>query len=254
VGDVQIELKELVARTNGGSKKYWETPARFWEPVFEFRQAGPEVGAWEAPQWTAEDAVGNRGQFLGIHQPVLKYIATVYPVATDPKMTTIIGTLPKVSTASFTSNVLWNTTFPFAHTNIFVFGILPAGVNVFSGGVPVANPGITAVRGGAPSGWMSRSRAINPLKIQEWHGHYTPSPALYLRLPKLPAETRIAVRLRDAQGRYWLAKPESQGQRDNIRPYLIEQPSEVSDVTPEVVQLKPIQAEFMISTPAARSY
>ena len=38
----------------------------------------------------------------------------------------------------------------------------------------------------------------------------------------------LAVRLRDQQGRYWLARPEPQGSRDNIRPYLIELPADVT--------------------------
>jgi hypothetical protein len=131
-------------------------------------------------------------------------------------------------------------------------GVLPAGVNVFSDGLLVANPGLTAVGGGAPSGWMSQSRAVTPLNIQEWHGRYTPSPTLYVRLPKRSREVRIAVRLRDQQGRYWLAKPEPQGAADNIQPYLIDLPADVTAVTPEIVDLHPVMTTFTVTTPAAR--
>jgi len=110
---------------------------------------------------------------------------------------------------------------------------------------------MAAVAGGAPSGWTVQSRQINPLKVQEWHAHYTPVPTLYVRFPKLPGETRFGVRLRDDQGRWWLAKPEPQGQSDNIGAYLIELPPDVTTITPEVVQLNPVTTEFTVSTPAA---
>ena len=251
VAGMQIVLKELVVRTNGGPKKYWETPARFREPVFEFRQGDDAVQGWDAPQWTAEDPSGNYGKMLGFHQPVIKYRASFYPAATNFQTTALLARLPAVATASFTSNTTWNTRFPLAQTNLVVFGIFPAGVNVFSGGLPTANPGMSAVRGGAPSGWTGQSRQINPLKVQEWHAHYTPVPTLYVRFPKLPGETRFGARLRDERGRWWLAKPEPQGQRDNIRAYLIELPPDVTTITPEVVQLNPIATEFVVSTPAA---
>jgi hypothetical protein len=252
IGNTDVVLRELVVRTNGGPKKYWETPARFWEPVFDFRAGDVATGGWDPPEWTAEDPTGNHGKHLGLHQPILKYIATFYPTATNREATTIVAALPTTPTTSFTSNLLWNATFPFRQTNILVVGILPAGVNVFSDSLPVANPGLTAVSGGAPSGWMSQSRAVTPLNIQEWQGHYTPFPTLYVRLPKPSREVRIAVRLRDQQGRYRLARPEPQGSRDDIRPYLIELPADVTTVTPEIVQLHPVTTTFTVATPAAR--
>lgn len=251
VADLQVILKELVVRTNGGPKKTWQTPALFREPVFEFHQGDAPVQGWDAPRWIAEDPSGNYGKILGFHQPVIKYTASFYPTATNFQTTTLLARLPAVATGSFTSNTTWNARFPLGQTNIVVFGIFPAGVNVFSDGLPAPNPGMAPVAGGAPSGWTVQSRQINPLKMQEWHAHYTPVPTLYVRFPKLPGETRFGLRLGDEQGRWWLAKPEPQGQADNIRAYLIELPPDVTTITPEVVQLNPVTTEFIVSTPAA---
>jgi len=56
------------------------------------------------------------------------------------------------------------------------------------------------------------------------------------------------VRLKDDQGRYWLTKPERQGIRDRIQPFLVELPAEVKTIQAEVLVLKPISAEFMVET------
>jgi hypothetical protein len=43
VGDLDIILGELQLRTNGGPKNYWETPARYWNPIWELRKVGEKV-------------------------------------------------------------------------------------------------------------------------------------------------------------------------------------------------------------------
>jgi hypothetical protein len=106
------------------------------------------------------------------------------------------------------------------------------------------------VRGGAPSGWTSQSQRVTPLKVQKWNGHYTPVPTVYLKTRDLPGGQVLGMRLRDEQNRYWPAKPEPQGDPKGVRPFLIELPSEIKTVVPEVVLLKPIKAEFMVRTPA----
>jgi hypothetical protein len=73
---------------------------------------------------------------------------------------------------------------------------------------------------------------------------------MYIKAPGLKSDFRIGVRLRDEEGRYWLTKPEQQGIRDDIRPFLIELPSEIKLVTPEVVILEPAKATFQVRTPA----
>src|SRR5581483_11976167 len=104
-------------------------------------------------------------------------------------------------------------------------------------------------RGGAPSGWVSSELRISPIKVQEWNGHYSPGPVIYLRLSDPQSTNHIAVRLHDDQGRWWTAKPEPEGDADGIMPYLVSLPPEVQSVTPEIVLLKPVRAEFMVNIP-----
>ena len=62
----------------------------------------------------------------------------------------------------------------------------------------------------------------------------------------MDGKDRLAIRLRDARGVYWLTKPEPQGSSDRIYPYLVELPPEIKSVVPEVVLLKPVEAEFTV--------
>ena len=59
------------------------------------------------------------------------------------------------------------------------------------------------------------------------------------------------MRLRDEQGRNWVAKPESQGEVDGIYPFLFTLPSEVNQVTPELLLLKLVEAEFIVKVARA---
>lgn len=253
-GGLEIALADLVLRTNGSPKRYWETQSVYWEPVWEFRANGQPASGYEQPKWSAEDPLGNTGQFLGVRQPVLKYFATFYPTATNAEAAMLVGALPAVNPNNLQSNILWNTKLSFAGNEIFVFGIFPPGTQVFSDGEYLTNPPVAmgAVQGGAPSGWTSQSRRVTPLKVQSWHGHYTPVPTIYLKAPKLPDEQIVGLRLRDEQGRYWVAKPESQRGEKGVHPFLLELSPEVKSVVPEVVVLRPIKAEFMVKTPAAK--
>jgi hypothetical protein len=247
VGNLEIVLRDLIVRTN--DQTYWQTPTRYWEPVWELRQNGTAAFGWDAPEWAAEDPTGNRGKYLGLHHPVLRYSATFYPGATNLDFAQLVARLPQTAVSAMQSNIFWNTKHALGTTEVFALGILPAGVNVFTEGAHTTARTMTAVRGGAPSGWTSQSQRVTPLKQQHWYGHYTPVPVLYLKAPSLPPDTRIGVRLVDEQGRYWLAKPEPQGVRDGIRPFLIELPDQTQSVTPEVVILKPVQATFQVQTP-----
>jgi hypothetical protein len=47
--------------------------------VFSLSAGGEPTTNWTTPEWEAEDATGNRGQTLGLHEPMLKFIATTYP-------------------------------------------------------------------------------------------------------------------------------------------------------------------------------
>jgi hypothetical protein len=57
---------------------------------------------------------------------------------------------------------------------------------------------------------------------------------------------RLAVRLRDDRGRYWLTKPESIV--DGIHPFLVELPAEVTNALPEVILVTPTKANFWVDT------
>lgn len=160
-------------------------------------------------------------------------------------------TLPEIA-LNLTTNFWWNVKFQIASKDISVLGLFPPGTHVFSGGVYETNApaGMGPVQGGAPSGWVGQSQRLTPLQVKQWHGHYTPSSVIYLRSPSLSSTNRLAIRLRDDQGRYWLAKPETQGTRDGIAPYLVECPAEVKTVTPEIMVLNPIGADFLVDTKA----
>jgi len=133
--------------------------------------------------------------------------------------------------------------------SIPVLGIFTNGVHVFLDGVYQTNPAVKmgAVRGGAPSGWTGQSRRVSPTRVDFWAGHYTPVPVIYVQAKELNATERLAVRLRDETGHYWLAKPE--GNNQGIKPFLVELPPEVKTVVAEFVLLRPVHADFLVKMP-----
>ncbi len=56
--------------------------------MFSLSTGGKPATAWDTPKWEAENATGNRGQTLALHERMLKFIATAYPkqeaVTQDP--------------------------------------------------------------------------------------------------------------------------------------------------------------------------
>lgn len=252
-GEIEVVLADLIAssRTN----KIWETPSRYWEPRWEFRQQGKTVSGFEKPEWVAEDPTGNRGKYLGIHAPALRYSVTFYPTVTNVEAAILVGSLPTVAVTAIQSNVWWHQKFQFGTNEVVAQGFLPPGTHIFCEGTYETNPPVAMgpVGGGAPSGWVGQSKQINPLQKKQWHGHYTPVPTLYIRAESLPDKQRWGVRLRDDQGRLWPAEPEPQGRRDFVRPFLAKLPPEVTVVTPEIVVLKPLKAEFTVKTATDKS-
>jgi len=253
VGPYQITLSRLNLRTN--ETKYWQTPSVWLEPDWELRRDGQAVSGWSPPEWLAEDATGNRGQQLGRHQPVLRFVATIYPTATNVDAAVLIGVLPGIDPITLTNPVLWNAKLA-AGTNEFVaLGICPPGSYTFSGGnFDPTGPTMGAVQSGAPSGWTSQSRRLTPLAVKRWSSHYTPHPTIYLRAPSLPEPARLGLRLRDELGRYWATEPEPQGAAGGVRPFLLKLPAGVTNVVPELVLLHPLEADFLVRTkdPSAR--
>ena len=72
---------------------------------------------------------------------------------------------------------------------------------------------------------------------------------IYVQAKGLPSTDRLAVRLRDNEGNYWVAKPEPQGNTQGISPFLLELPEEVKTVAAEFVVLKPVEAQFFVQMP-----
>ncbi len=255
-GDLNIVLTGLRLRTNNASPKYYQTRSVYWEPVWELRRGTETVEGWTEPEWLAEDPLGNRGQYLGTNQPLLRFSATFYPAATNVVTPRLLGTMPPSIVTNRQSVVWWNQTARQGSNDILVLGLFPPGTRVFEEGHLLTNPPVTMgpVRGGAPSGWTGMSQTRNPLKVVYYSTHYSiTNSVIYVSAPNLNGATRLAMRLRDEQGRNWEAIPESQGSSDGIYPFLIELPTDVIQVTPELVLLTPVKAGFTVKIPSISS-
>ena len=246
IGSLEVTLARLNPRTN--EQSYFQTPFKYLEPSLDLRRNGLPATGWSEPEWTAEDPTGNRGAHLGLHQPVLRFCVTAYPTETNTEAAILVGTLPRVNLAVLTNQVLWKLSL--GTNELVALGVCPPGVYTFSeGNFDLTGPRMSAVRGGAPSGWTGKSQRVSPIKIKEWHGHYTPNPTIYVRAAQLKEPDRLGLRLRNDAGRRWIAKPEPQGSPDGVHPFLIEVPAEVTNIVPELVLLRPLQADFLVRTP-----
>jgi hypothetical protein len=243
IGELDIVLVGVEMRTNGNPKNYWETPAVYWEPNWELRKGGERIGGWQTPEWIAEDACGNRGEELGVHQPVLKYVAKFYPKATNTESAQLIATMPNTPVTNLQSIVWWNQKVTNEIGSIEILGLFPIGNYVFSEGQFLTNPPVKmgAVRGGSPSGWTGQGVHVNPLQMKYYNGHYTTKvPVIYVHAPEGKRTERLALRLRDVQGRYYEAKLDSQGTPHGIHAFLVDLPKDVDVIVPELVILKPV--------------
>lgn len=263
--DFEIRFTGLNVRTNGqGEKAYYESPARYFEPILQIFQNGALAEGWEAPEWFAEDPRGNVGKFLGIHQPALRFSVSLYPAATNLNASRLIATLPALDIAALNTNLWWDRTNQVDANTVVVLGLCPSGTHSFSDGIHEgSSPLVSGPGGGSPSGWTWSRRQVTPMRAKETHSHYTPSPTIYLRIQKHLPDTitgndapsldslgsRVAIRLRDELGRFWEAKPDTLSA--GIQPFLIELPDTVTNVVPEVVLLPPWQATFDVKTPIA---
>lgn len=253
--DLTIVLADFRLRTNNPSPKYYETRIVYWDPVWELRRGTERINGWAEPEWLGEDPLGNRGQFLGTNQPFLRFSATFYPAATNAAAQ-LLATMPRSPVTNRQTIVWWNQTARQGSNEILVLGLFPPGTRVFEGGHLLTNPPVTMgpVRGGAPTGWTGMSRAVNPLKVEHFSSHYSITDSvIYVSAPNLSGPPRLAMRLRDEQGRQWEAKSESQRSDNGIYPFLIELPPDLIQVTPELVLLPPVEATFTVNTPTISS-
>jgi hypothetical protein len=250
IGDVELELAQITLQTNGEGKRYWQSQAPYWEPIWKVRKDGKELSGWAEPEWIAEDPLGNPGNFLGTQQPVLRFLATVYPKADNLAAAPAIATLPPVNLSQLASNIWWNTVCTSGTNTILAMGICPAGVHVFVDGEYDTNSpsGMGPVHGGARTGWTGQSWRTTPLQVKHKDGHYTPDCTIYIRAPDLKEPERLAVRLKDNDGKYWEAASEAQGSPQGIHPFMVRIPTNITVVVPEIVLLKPIQADFLVNT------
>ena len=252
VGDLNIVLTGLRLRTNGLPPKYYTTRAVFWDPVWELRHSNEKVSGWSKPEWFAEDPTGNRGQQLGTNQPVLRFSATFYPAATNSPVAQLLATMPPTIVTNVPTTNWWNQTAQFDGQNISILGWFPRSNYVFSEGVLLTNPPfyMGPVGGGAPSGWTWQTTSVSPIKDVHYSGHYsTTNDIIYVSAPNLDEKIHLAMRLRDDQGHYYLAKLDPAGPDTGIYPFLISLPPEVKQVTPELVALKPVEAKFTVAVP-----
>ncbi|MFO1459760.1 MAG: hypothetical protein U1G08_10135 [Verrucomicrobiota bacterium] len=250
---IELRLSGLAWKTNGASERPWETPSVHWQPQILLLSDKKPATGWLDPEWWAEDPTGNRGQTLGLHEPVQRFHLQAFPSVTNSILDRLAVRLPTVSLDGLGAGILWE----IRHHRPRCLrrgGSPPPGMHLFTAGRYTTNPppgGAPApVSGGAPSGWVGISAQIAPNRTKSWDGHYTPVPTLYLHAPTIPGDDRIGVRIRDEQGRLWTAEAEEQGRRENVRPFLLKLPPDVRTITPEVVFIRPLTAEFTVRVPA----
>jgi hypothetical protein len=246
-GEYEVVLQGVTMKTNRG--EYWKAASAYWEPAFELWKAGKEVEEGWDLEWAAEDAWGNRGKELGLTKPVLKFFATYYPSGTNNEATVLVANTPAAPIGSG-SNQWWNVKAQVETNKVEILGLFPAGVYTFSDGEYLTNPPTKfgPTQGGAPSGWVSSSRRT-PLRVEEYHGHYSDVPVIYVRVSDPKSSQRIALRVRDVETRkIYLAKPEPEGSAARIAPFLVKVPKEVQSVSAELVLLRPVSAEFLVET------
>jgi len=252
-GDVALVFTGLTVETNGYSTNYSGRPP-LWEPKFEIRRSGERVSDWLAPEWVAEDHLGNRGHFMGLKKPALKFEVMVYPSATNMARAKVVASLEPIKIRNLTQKILWNRKGSFGTNQIVIQGLFPPGTHVFSEGLCVSNQfGMGPVIGGAPSGWTGTSQRISPSLVQYWDAHYTPDPTIYIQCDFLGETNNLEVRLRDKAGRYWVATQEPECRRQNVRPFILNLPEDVDEVVPEVVMVSALRAEFVVKIPVINS-
>lgn len=251
--NLEVVLADLRLQTNGGPDQHWETPARYWKPEWRLLFADVPASGWHEPEWEAFDPMGNRGQFLGIHQPALRYFARFVPLATNELATASLATLTATTLAGNATNALWFKTNRVGGKEFVAIGLLTSTMNFFTDGEyqAVAPVPIGPTRGGAKTGWVSSVRRVSPINVLTHRGHYADRPVIYLQCRDAELAKNLGVRVRDEQGRLWPTTREQQGNPDGILAFMLDGPPDAASVTPEIVLLKPVEAEFTVRTPVA---
>jgi hypothetical protein len=245
VGGLEFTLESLVIQTNGGLARYWEADSRHWQPVFRLTQDGKPATNWEAPEWEVEDATGNRGRTLGLHEPLLRFIATSRP---GPEAVTEAAKrwrLPLVSLPTTTNGIQWNTNRLLGDVAVTVFGLFPPGAYTFSRGQLTNAPVPTA----ANAGWTGMSVQTSPGKWQHWQTHTTTNYTAFVRRIVSNPEQRIAVGLHDPQGQVLWSEASAGDQQRGIIAFVFTGSLGTNQTALEIVLLEPLQAEFVVKPP-----
>ena len=247
VEDYEIVLAGLKAIST--EEKYYETPSAYLAPELELWHHGERATNGWTEEWEAEDPFGNRGQKLGLHQPVLKYSITYHPSATNLEAAVVLTNTPYFP-VNLQSNIWWNIPALADICSLVILGVFPPGMHIFSEGEYLTNPPVSLapVQGGAPSGWVSTTRQATPLRREVYGGHYTDVPTLYVQVLGGPLTERIGMRLRDESGGTWLAQPEEQSSPVEILAFLLHVPEGVQFLSAELVLLPAVEAEFLVAT------
>lgn len=251
VDGLNVVLQDLSVRTKGGPEKSWETPARYWQPEWRLLSGKEEAVGWREPEWSATDPLGNRGQVLGVHQPVLRYSVTWMPEVTNASATKVAVVLPSASIGRSSKDSLWFRTNVIEGVDVVAMGLMTSTMNYFMDGNYQAVPElpIGPTRGGSPTGWVMTSKRVTPLRTLTQYGHYVDRPTLYLKVDDPSLSKRIGVRVRDEQGRIWPTTRQPGRGVAGIVPFMLDVPSDVTTVIPEIVLLNPLEAEFTVRTP-----
>ncbi len=127
-----------------------------------------------------------RGQTLGLHEPMLKFVATTYPkpeaVSDKAKLwqlpVTLLPTTP-------TGGVQWNTNRVFRDASVTVIGLFLPGAYAFSQGQLTNAPG----RVSSMNGWTGLGKQVFPGRWQYWATHGATNYTMFLRWSSKKAGT-----------------------------------------------------------------
>jgi hypothetical protein len=245
VEEVEFRLESLAIQTNGGPQRTWEPLSLHWQPVFSLSAGGEPATNWTTPEWEAEDATGNRGQTLGLHEPMLKFIATTYP---RPEAITDEARRWRLSVMSLPTTprgLRWKTNRVLRDASISVIGLFPPGAYTFSQGQLTNPPSPIGGRG-----WTGLSQQFAPGRWRNWDTFGMTNYTAFLRWPRGKADQRLAVGLRYKHGQalrtQWARRDDGGG----ISAFVFDAlPDEAQEVELEVVLLEPLHAEFVVRPP-----
>ena len=140
----------------------WEPLSLHWQPVLSLREGGEPATNWTTPEWEAEDATGNCGQTLGLHEPMLKFAATTYPQPEAITNKSRRWRLPVVSLPTAPRGLQWNTNRVLRDASITVIGLFPPGAYTFSQGQLSDPPSPVGGRG-----WTGLGRPVSARQMAE---------------------------------------------------------------------------------------